>query len=42
MKAVDDMYLHRIRIELPPEEVYYIVKLLESWQVKDETVSLTN
>ncbi|WPC19692.1 sigma 54-interacting transcriptional regulator [Pediococcus inopinatus] len=42
VKAVDDMYLHRIRIELPPEEVYYIVKLLESWQVKDETVSLTN
>lgn len=39
VRSVNDKYLRQIRIELSPEEVYYIVKLLETWQAKDETAN---
>ena len=36
VEAVNESHLRRIRIDLPVEEVYYIVKLLETWQTKEE------
>ena len=38
IQKADDKYLRRIQIEMTPSEEFYVYKLLETWQEKNDTI----
>jgi transcriptional regulatory protein LevR/transcriptional regulator with AAA-type ATPase domain len=38
IQKADDQYLRRIQIEMTPGEEFYVYKLLETWQEKNDTI----